>query len=91
MSPPPLHQEGNQTEAEPSFRSLSWFPAGYETFISYVCGTHQHASKKQFLTEFPAASFTDPCNATEPPANAVIGPPDDMVCEGVRKDAIIVF
>merc|ERR1712032_89803 len=57
VSPPPLHQEGNQTEAEPSFRSLSWFPA---------------------------ASFTDPCNATEPPANAVIGPPDDMVCEGAE-------
>merc|ERR1711971_1474703 len=33
---------------------------------------------------FPAASFTDPCNATEPPASAVIGPPGDMVCEGAE-------
>ena len=58
VSPPSLHQGGNQTEAEPMVGNVSWFPA---------------------------ASLTDPCNATEPPDNAVSGPPDDMVCGGVRE------
>ena len=59
VSPPSLHQGGNQTEAEPMVGgSVSWFPA---------------------------ASFNDPCNATQPPDNAVTGPPDDMVCGGVRE------
>ena len=60
VSPPSLHEGGNQTETI-SRRSVSWFPA---------------------------ASFTDPCNVTEPPDNVVIGPPDDLVCGGVRKVTI---
>ena len=55
VSPPSLHEEGNETE------SVSWFPA---------------------------TSFTDPCNVTQPPDNVVIGPPDDLVCGGVRKVTI---
>ena len=51
VSPPSLHEGGNETE------SVSWFPA---------------------------TSFTDPCNVTQPPDNVVIGPPDDLVCGGVR-------
>ena len=55
VSPPSLHEGGNETE------SVSWFPA---------------------------TSFTDPCNVTQPPDNVVIGPPDDLVCGGVRKVTI---
>ena len=55
VSPPSLHEGGNETE------SVSWFPA---------------------------TSFTDLCNATELPDNVVIGPPDDLVCGGVRKVTI---
>ena len=55
VSPPSLHEGGNETE------SVSWFPA---------------------------TSFTDPCNVTQPPDNVVIGPPDDLVCGGVGKVTI---
>ena len=56
VSPPSLHEGGNDTQTTSG--NVSWFPA---------------------------ASFTDPCNITEPPDDVVIGPPDDMVCDGVRK------
>ena len=39
----------------------------------------------QPVSWFPATSFKDPCNATEPPESAVIGPLDDSVCGGVSK------
>ena len=39
----------------------------------------------QPVSWFPAISFKDPCNATEPPESAVIGPLDDSVCGGVSK------
>merc|ERR1711934_470327 len=57
VSPPSLHEGGNETQTTSG--NVSWFPA---------------------------ASFTDPCNITEPPDDVVIGPPDDMVCDGAEPD-----
>ena len=56
---------------------------------------HQGGNRTEAILQpvswFPATSFKDPCNATEPPESAVIGPLDDSVCGGVSKRQTFFF
>merc|ERR1711971_1221494 len=56
VSPPSLHQEeGKLTEAELNVRSVSWFPAGCETFI--LCGKATLTERVLWHGNFHRKSF----------------------------------